>query len=55
MMSVWRLCHNRAVHLTDPANIKANKDKNPYSRAYNTEKPAFEAEIKARKEYRREN
>ena len=43
------------VHLTDPANIKANKDKNPYSRAYNTEKPAFEAEITARKEYRREN
>jgi len=43
------------VHLTDPANIKANKDKNLYNRAYNTEKPAFDAEIKARKEYKKEN
>ena len=42
------------MHL-DPQNIKESQNEDRYKAAYDSEKPAFEAEIKARTDFKKEN
>jgi hypothetical protein len=43
------------VHLLDPNNKAARKDKDDYKAGYNSEKPAYDAEKKSREEYQQQN